>query len=122
MTIGERIKLIRKAHGLTQDMLAEMTGLSRITLSTYESGKADTNLKSAVLLADALGVTLDSLIGREAMVIPPDEDTEISKMRDEIRKNPSLRILFDVSKKARPKDIQAAINLIRFYAKDEENE
>ena len=122
MTMGEIIRLLRKRKGFTQDALSEMTGLSRVTLSAYESGKAEPNLKSAAVLADALGISIDTLLGRETSVVPPIEDTEISQLRDEIRRTPRLKILFDVSKKARPKYIQAAINLIKFYAKEDEDE
>lgn len=39
MTIGERIKQIRKAKGLTQQKFADAIGLKQNTIATYEMGR-----------------------------------------------------------------------------------
>jgi transcriptional regulator with XRE-family HTH domain len=46
--LGKWVKLMRKKHNLTQDQLAELLNLSRITIQNLESGKnitIDTLLK-----------------------------------------------------------------------------
>lgn len=57
MTTGERIKLARKAAGLTQTELAEKIGVKFSAIHKYESGMV-VNLKRETIaaLADALDV------------------------------------------------------------------
>ena len=38
MTIGERIALLRKKAGLSQEKLAELVGVSRQAIGKWESG------------------------------------------------------------------------------------
>lgn len=40
MIIGERLKQLRKGHGLTQEQLAEKIGVDRSTISLFEHGKS----------------------------------------------------------------------------------
>ena len=40
MTIGERIRLIRKQLNLTQEQLAQRLGIGKAALSMIETGKA----------------------------------------------------------------------------------
>jgi transcriptional regulator with XRE-family HTH domain len=61
--VGERIKEIRKKKGLTQDQLADRTGLNRAHLYRLESGKQSMTLRTLKLIADTLGVRARDLIG-----------------------------------------------------------
>ena len=61
---GEQIAKFRKAAGLTQEELGRAAGVSTQAVSRWECGGApDVALLPAV--ADALGVTIDALFGRE---------------------------------------------------------
>ena len=58
----------RKLRGYTQADLSEMIGVSRLTISRWErSTEAWQSVKTYKLkkIADALGVTIDKLIGGE---------------------------------------------------------
>lgn len=58
MTIGERIKKLREAAGLTQQALAEAAGYEdKASLSMIENGKSGVPQKKLPLIAQALGVT-----------------------------------------------------------------
>lgn len=57
------LRTIRKERGMTQGQLSEATGIHKITISKYESGKVDPTLTSAERIATALGVTINDLIG-----------------------------------------------------------
>jgi transcriptional regulator with XRE-family HTH domain len=61
--VGERIKKLRKTKGLTQDELAERTGLNRVHLYRLESGKQSMTLRTLKLIADTLDVRVRDLIG-----------------------------------------------------------
>ena len=62
--IGNRIADIRKARGLSQDELAELATLSRISIARYETGKIEPGAKALGRSADALEVPTDVLLGR----------------------------------------------------------
>lgn len=57
--MGEKIKMLRKEREMTQDKLAELSGLSRQTVNAIESGKAE-NVTTGTLeaIAKALGVSV----------------------------------------------------------------
>lgn len=66
MTIGDRIKLKRKAKDMTLEALASYTKLSRQTLSRYETGIISNIPSDKIeLLAMALGTTPAYLMGWE---------------------------------------------------------
>lgn len=54
--VGERVKALRVANGLTQEVLAERCGIFRTYLSRIESGSANPTLVVLVALAGALEV------------------------------------------------------------------
>ncbi len=62
MTTGERIAKARKAKKLSQEDLGERLGLSGQAVSTWERDEYLPDTKNLIALADALDVTLDSLL------------------------------------------------------------
>lgn len=62
--IGQSIKEIRSLHKLTQKQLANKIGVTHAAISYWENGVNIPNVKDCWLLADALNVTLDELVGR----------------------------------------------------------
>lgn len=65
MGFSERLLELRKAQGLSQEMLAERIGVSRQAVSKWEVGEATPDLNKLLVLADVLNVSLDYLCGRE---------------------------------------------------------
>jgi transcriptional regulator with XRE-family HTH domain len=62
LLVASRIKKIRKARSLTQDQLAELSGLNRTHLYRIESGKQSMTLRTLKLVADALDVRVRELV------------------------------------------------------------
>lgn len=60
--IGQRIKRMRKARGLSQENLAEFAEISTVHMSHIETGKTKLSLPVIVAIADALDVRVDSLL------------------------------------------------------------
>ena len=61
-----RIREIRMLRKLTQEELAELSGVSRVTISQLESGDGkNTTSKTLLKLADALDVPVDTLFSAE---------------------------------------------------------
>lgn len=61
-SIGKRIRTIRRRQYLSQEKLAELSNLSRVTISGIETGKKKPNVESLVSIAEALHVSPDDLL------------------------------------------------------------
>lgn len=61
MAIGNKIVNLRKKYNLTQEKLAEKVGVSRQTLSSWESDITSPDLSQAIILAKTLKISLDEL-------------------------------------------------------------
>lgn len=62
---GDNIKRLRKNKGLTQQEIADLVHVNRVTYTNWEKGKREPSYENLVKLADLLEVSLDSLFGRE---------------------------------------------------------
>lgn len=60
--IGQRIRKLRKAHGLSQEELAERVDISTTHMSHIETGNTKLSLPVFVDIARALDVSTDSLL------------------------------------------------------------
>ena len=56
---------LRKLHGFSQDELAEKIGVTRQTLSKYETGESLPDIERCKRLADIFGVSMDDLVNYE---------------------------------------------------------
>lgn len=61
--LGTKIKTLRVQKELSQEELAEKCNLSTAYISYIEQGKKKVSLKSIILIANILGVTVDLLLG-----------------------------------------------------------
>jgi transcriptional regulator with XRE-family HTH domain len=63
--LEQRIKQVRKKAGWSQQKLAEKAGLSLAVITKIEQGVAKRpSIQTMMKLADALGISLDELVGR----------------------------------------------------------
>ena len=65
MTFSENLRLLRKAHGLKQQELADQLGISLRAYQYYERNEREPQLSVLVRIADYFGVSLDELAGRD---------------------------------------------------------
>lgn len=63
--IGKSIKVNRIAQNYTQKQLAQKIDVTHAAISYWENGVNIPNVKDCWLLADALGITIDELVGRD---------------------------------------------------------
>lgn len=62
IAVGERIRAIRHARGLTQEALAERCGISFSFLGHIERGTRKMSLETLATLSEALNCSLDELL------------------------------------------------------------
>lgn len=64
LAAAQHIKQLRLERGLTQEQLAEQLGLSRVTVTKYESGSITPSVPFAKKMAALFGVSTDYIFGR----------------------------------------------------------
>lgn len=91
MTIGERIKDIRKKAGLTQKQLADRLGVTPSQVGQYERGLRSPGSLQVKKFADALSVPMDLLIA--------DQLDEAAKSSHDNSTNRSYRQSIEIEQK-----------------------
>lgn len=74
-----KIEIYRKRKGLTQEQLAAKLGVSRQTITKWESGLVIPNLDYIIKMADIFGITIDNLV-RDNDCFKQSETKDISEM------------------------------------------
>lgn len=59
-----KLKDLRKQRKLSQAELAEMIGVTQVTMGRYESGEREMPYQTLFQLSDFFGVSIDELLGR----------------------------------------------------------
>ena len=62
-TIGERIRSLREYNGISQVKLADMVGITKMTLSKYEHNLSEPRGMVIALLSESLNTSADYLLG-----------------------------------------------------------
>ena len=65
MYIISRLAEVRKAKGLSQARLSELSGVHRVTICKYETGVVSPNVRNLKKLSDALEVPVDEIIDKK---------------------------------------------------------
>lgn len=68
--LHDNLVALRKLKSISQEQLAEMIGVSRQTLSKYETGESVPDIEKCKAIADAFEVSLDDLVNYEAADTP----------------------------------------------------
>ena len=64
-----KIRRLRTAHGITQVELAHRLGVSKQSVSNWESNNIQPSIELLEKIADLFGVTTDYLLGREDLQV-----------------------------------------------------
>ena len=90
--VGGRLRTLRTRAGLTQEQLAERAELAKDAISRMERGVQAPRLDTLIKLADALGVSLPTLVDvdgtLEADALPPELADVLRRLREG---SPALR-------------------------------
>jgi transcriptional regulator with XRE-family HTH domain len=78
MTLGEKILLLRKQGGMTQEQLAERLAITRQTVSKWELGESEPDVTYLIQLSEIFQVTTDYLL-KDVPNAPPKSDLPSEK-------------------------------------------
>lgn len=62
MRLEDKLQLVRKRNGYSQEKLADKIGIARQTISKWENGQAIPELNGLILLSELYGVTIDRIV------------------------------------------------------------
>lgn len=62
MDLKDKLQLLRKQNGYSQEQLADKIGIARQTISKWENGQAVPELNGLILLSELYGVTIDRIV------------------------------------------------------------
>ncbi len=62
MILKDKLQLLRKQNGYSQEQLADKLGIARQTISKWENGLAVPELSGLILLSELYGVTIDRIV------------------------------------------------------------
>jgi len=123
MELKDKIRNRRLALGLTLEEVGEMVGVGKSTVRKWETGDiANMRRDKIAKLAEALKVTPAYLMDwdedetkesqSEDLV---NDDPELTEILTRARDDPHIRMLFSVTKDAKPEDIEMAIQIIQRF-------
>lgn len=96
MTLGEKIRIARSKKGMSQQDLSQMAGTHQKNISKYEKDLVIPSATTLKVIAEALDVTTDYLLGNEENTIKDisllRQFNEIDHLPDET-KNPLMIII-----------------------------
>ena len=78
MNISDKILKLRKEKGMSQEMLAEALGVSRQSVSKWESGTALPDTDKIIAMSELFGVSTDYILKNDPTenYIPVEEDKD----------------------------------------------
>ena len=84
MEFNEKLQMLRKQKGLTQEELGEILFVSRTAISKWESGRGYPNIDSLKEIAKFFGLTVDQLLSCDERLLFAEEDgkQKENKIRD----------------------------------------
>lgn len=94
--VGERIARRRTDLGLSQEELAERSGIDQPQLSRYEKGENVPTISTLLKLAPVLDCTIGYLVGAEPTPRPPEPPAPLSGLSDDeltVLRNYKARVL-----------------------------
>lgn len=84
-TTGQRIIDSRARAGLSQDALAHIVGVSQGAVSRWEADAREPQLRHLIPLANALGVTVESLLPGQQPITRNLSENELQNLLDLLR-------------------------------------
>lgn len=119
MTIGERIKQLRKALKLTQQKFADRLNVGQSTIGAYESGQNTPSSPTLTLICREFGASKDWLLTGEGPMFRPDAPEPVDHLGELMRQYnviPEARVLIEKFLELEPRYQEALLVYARSVA------
>ena len=73
-----KIRYYREKIGMTQEALAELLNVDRVTISRYENGSRDPSIDKLKILSEVFNVSIDEITENPAITPPADDDIKFA--------------------------------------------
>ena len=67
MSVGKKLKKIRKDNRMNQEKMAEVLNTNRVRISKIENDRVDMTLNEAIIICDLFNVSLDSFLSNDLL-------------------------------------------------------
>ena len=115
-SLGDRIRARREQLNMTQAQLADKIGVKIATISRYESGSIPNPPQERLAaLIDALKVDANYLMDWDN-----NDEVNTDALREKLRRQPSMRILFDAAYGATEEQLMNFVKVIKALRDDTE--
>lgn len=116
LSLYDRIESLCKSHGITITELCRQTGIPRSILSDYKAGRNKSiGVKYLEKIAAHFNTSVDYLLGIKKTSAQSAEvdDHELIEILEAARRDPNIRALFSLSRKAKPEDVKKYLEIIK---------
>lgn len=137
---GTLIAKLRREKGLSQEEFASAIGCTKQTISNYERNRRKPDYETLEAIADEFNVPMGFFLSEEEQKAKlrriyrtydlVDSDTvygddsekdELNELRETLRRNPNMRVLFSTAKDATPKQLKQAIAVLEALKASDES-
>ena len=82
MNFSEKLQLLRKNKGLTQEELAEKTGVSRQAVAKWEAGQVYPDIFNLIQISNLMNVSVDYLVKDQDCAVRPaaKQDSDLEEL------------------------------------------
>lgn len=122
-SLVNRVRELRRRAGLGQKEIASIIGVSRPTVSEWETGRKTPTGDRLKRLAELFDVSTGVVLGYEEVPNPvpvvfvddgdPEANQQVLEARELVRRDPERGILFSMASNADIKDVRRAIAIIQ---------
>ena len=105
---------IRNRKGMRDSSVAAASGIAHSTFSDWKNGRSEPKTEKLIKIADALGVSLEELLGTQKEYFL---DAETAAIAQEVHDRPELKAMFNQLRKASPDSIRLAAEVIEKIAR-----
>ena len=98
MNIGEKLQMLRKSNGFSQEDLAEKFGVSRQAVSKWESGQTSPDINKIIMISELYNITIDSLLKDDIDInlnLDNSFEKDIDSNRDNSAKEVNIKLRFE---------------------------
>lgn len=119
-SLGQKLKELREKSGKTQEEMAKLLNLGRVSYTQYENDKRIPTLDTLKRLSEIFNVTSDYLLGQEKANYYLDPET--ARLAQELHDNPEYKAMFDATRGLSPEAVKEVMNFIKYQKAKEGGE